>query len=294
MVAAMKAPVEYHFPQSVEEAVRLLQQYGGQARIIAGGTDLLLRMEAEGYRPQALVDITRIPTLKRLDVQDGQVIIGSAVTYSELLNFSPFTEGVPFFARAIRTIGGVQVRNVATLVGNITNASPAGDTLPCLYVLNAVVHIWGVQGVRSLPIEQFILGVRRTALAPAEIVTHVTFPLPEVGWRGTFEKLGLRRAMAIAVASAALMLKTAGDRVTEVRCALGAVAPTVIRVSGLEAYLVGKVLDDEVIKQAGQYAAHAARPIDDVRGSARYRTEAVAALVRRALRSLRSRVVERE
>lgn len=293
-MAAIKAPVEYHFPQSVEEAIRLLQKYDGQARIIAGGTDLLLRMEAEGYRPQALVDITRIPALKRLEVRDEQMVIGSAVTYSELLDFPPFTEGVPFFARAIRSIGGVQVRNVATLVGNITNASPAGDTLPCLYVLGATVHMRGPQGVRSLPVEQFILGVRRTALTPVEMVTHVTFPLPKVGWRGAFEKLGLRRAMAIAVVSAALMLKEVGDQVAEVRCALGAVAPTVIRVPELGVYLVGKVLDDEVIERAGQYAAHAARPIDDVRGSARYRTQAAAALVRRALRSLRGRVAEQE
>lgn len=285
-MTAIRAPVEYHFPQSVEEAVSLLQHYGNQARIVAGGTDLLLRMEAEGFRPQALVDITRIPALKQLEVREGQMIIGSAVTYSELLDFPPLVEHVPFLARAIRSIGGVQVRNIATLVGNITNASPAGDTLPCLYVLQAEVHIYGPQGARSLPIEQFILGVRRTALAPAEVVTHIAFPLPLKGWRGVFEKLGLRRAMAIAVVSAAVMLKEVGGRVAEARCALGAVAPTVIRVPDLEAYLVGRALNGETIEQAGRYVARAARPIDDVRGSARYRTEAAAALVRRALRRL--------
>ncbi len=291
-MAATRAPVEYHFPQSVEEAVGLLQRYGNQARIIAGGTDLLLRLEAEGFHPSALVDITRIPALKRLEMREGQMVIGSAVTYSELLDFPPLAEHVPFLARAIRTIGGVQVRNVATLVGNITNASPAGDTLPCLYVLQAEVHILGPQGARSLPIEQFILGVRRTALAPAELVTHVTFPLPLQGWRGAFEKLGLRRAMAIAIVSAAVMLKEVGGRVAEARCALGAVAPTVIRAPDLETYLVGQALDDRVIEQAGRYAAQAAHPIDDVRGSARYRREAAAALVRRALRRLRSDDVE--
>ncbi len=291
-MAAIRAPVEYHFPQSVEEAVGLLQRYGNQARIIAGGTDLLLRMEAEGFHPSALVDITRIPALKQLEMREDQMVIGSAVTYSELLDFPPLAEQVPFLARAIRTIGGVQVRNVATLVGNITNASPAGDTLPCLYVLQAEVHIFGPQGARSLPIEQFILGVRRTALAPAELVTHVTFPLPLQGWRGAFEKLGLRRAMAIAVVSAAVMLKEVGGRVSEARCALGAVAPTVIRVPDLEAYLVGRALDDRAVEQAGHYAAQAAHPIDDVRGSARYRREAAAALVRRALRRLRSNDVE--
>ncbi|MGC8879369.1 MAG: FAD binding domain-containing protein [Anaerolineae bacterium] len=292
-MAITKAAVEYHFPQSVDEAIHLLQHYGARARIIAGGTDLLLRMEAEGYRPQALVDITRIPALKRIEVQDGQVFIGSAVTYSELLDLPSLAERVPFLIRAIRTIGGVQVRNMATLVGNITNASPAGDTLPCLYVLNAEVHINGPRGERSLPIEQFILGVRRTALAPAEIVTHVTFPLPTDSWFGVFEKLGLRRAMAISVVSAAVMLGTKGGQVAEARCALGAVAPTVIRVPTVERYLEGRALDDEIIEQAGRYVVQAARPIDDIRGSARYRAEAAAALVRRALRHLRDQIVGR-
>jgi len=294
MMAIASPPVEYHFPQSVEEAIQLLQHYGDQARIVAGGTDLLLRMEAEGYRPRALVDITRIPALRQVEVWDGQMLIGSAVTYSELLDFSPLAEHTPLLAHAIRTIGGVQVRNVATLVGNVTNASPAGDTLPCLYVLNTEVHISGPQGERSLPIERFILGVRRTALAPAEIVTHVTFPLPGSGWLGAFEKLGLRRAMAISVASAAVMLNVAGGQVAEARCALGAVAPTVVRLSEVENYLKGRALDDEAIEQAGRFAAQAARPIDDVRSSARYRTEAAAALVRRALRHLRSQIAAGE
>lgn len=289
-MAVAKPLVEYHLAQSIEETIHLLQQYGDQARIIAGGTDLLLRMEAEAYRPQALVDISRISALKRLEVEDGQVVVGSAVTYSELLGFSPITEHVPFFARAIHTIGGVQVRNVATLVGNITNASPAGDTLPCLYVLEAQVHIRGPQGGRSLPIEQFILGVRRTALAPAEMVTHISFPVPEAGWYGAFEKLGRRRAMAIAVVSAAIMLKWASDRVAEARCALGAVAPTVIRVRELEVCLAGQALDDEAIERAGQQAARAACPIDDVRASARYRVEAAGGLVRRVLRNLRDQL----
>lgn len=289
-----RVPVEYHFPESVEEAIRLLQHYGDRARIIAGGTDLLLRMEAEGYRPQALVDITRIPALRQIEVRDGRVVIGSAVTYSELLDFSPLAKSVPFLTRAIRTIGGVQVRNIATLVGNITNASPAGDTLPCLYVLNAEVHINGPRGERSLPIEQFILGVRRTALAPAEIVTHVTFPLPMDGWFGAFEKLGLRRAMAISVVSVAVMLGMEGGRVAEARCALGAVAPTVIRVPAVEKYLEGRALDDESIEQAGRYVAQVARPIDDIRSSAHYRSEAAAALVRRALRHVRDQIVGRD
>jgi len=293
-VAIHGAPVEYCFPDRVEEAVDVKQQYGEGARFIAGGTDVLLLMEKEGVHPRILIDLTRIPSLHRLEALDGQVTIGAAVTYSRLLAFQPLLTSVPVLARAIRTIGGVQVRNVATMVGNIVNASPAGDTLAPLYVLGVQVHTFGLQGARSFPVEEFVLGVRRTALAPAEVVTHVTIPVPGPTWQGAFDKLGLRRAMAIAVASVAVMLELERGRVGQARFALGAVAPTVIRVPQAEDYLAGRVLDDESIAQVARLAMLEARPIDDVRGSAHYRKEVVGGLTRRALRELRSHIPEQE
>ncbi len=276
--------VDYHLPETVQAAWTLKQQYGDRARFIAGGTDLLLLMEREGYHPQALIDLTRIPDLRQLVVNGGQVTIGAAVTYSELLECPPLCAGVPFLADAIRTIGGVQVRNIATLAGNLANASPAADTLPALYVLNARVHLAGPGGIHELPIEQVVLGVRRTALEPAELITHVSFDLPGPGWQGAFQKLGLRRAMAISVVSAAALLHIEDGAVKEARLALGAVAPTVIRVPEAEAALAGKALDEQTIEQAARLAGAAARPIDDVRSSADYRKRVVAGLVRRTLR----------
>lgn len=282
--------VEYYFPSSVDEAITLMQRYGEQARLIAGGTDLLLRMEQQRYRPQVLVDVTRIPALQRLEADGGHVVIGAAVTYSQLLAWPVICEGVPFLAEAIQQIGGVQVRNVATLVGNITNASPAGDTLPPLYTLGALVRADSPRGPRSVPIEEFMLEPGRIALEADELVTHVTFDLPDSRFLGTFGKVGLRRAMAIAVASVAVLVRVKRGRVDEARIALGAVAPTVIRVPEAERFLAGRALDDETIEQAVVLSMRTVRPIDDVRGSAQYRRQAVGGLMRRALRHLRRRI----
>jgi len=286
--------VEYYFASSVNEAITLLQRYGDEARLIAGGTDLMLLLEKQHRRPQALVDVTRIPELQRLEVDGRSVSIGAGVTYSQLLDHPLICERVPFLTDAIRQIGGVQIRNVATLVGNVTNGSPAGDTLPPLYTLGTLVHVEGGRGSRSVPIEEFVLGVRHIALESSELVTHVTFRLPDSSFLGTFEKVGLRRAMAIAVASVAALLRTTAGRVDEARIALGAVAPTVIRVPEVERFLVGRALDDETIERAVVLSMRTACPIDDIRSSLQYRRRAVGGLMRRALRHLRSRIVAKE
>jgi CO/xanthine dehydrogenase FAD-binding subunit len=278
-------PVAYHFPNTVQEAVALKQQYGEAARFIAGGTDLLLLMEQQHVRPQSLIDLTRIPELQRLEVSAEQVNIGSAVTYRHLLADEALCAVVPFLAKAIRTIGGVQVRSVATLAGNIANASPAGDTLPCLYVLNATIHTAGPDGERAIPIDEFILGVRRVALQPAELITRVTFEPPTPDWQGAFEKLGLRQAMAISVVNTALLIRQNDGHVADARIALGAVAPTVICAPEAEAVLIGYPLDADRIELAGQRASAAATPIDDIRASASYRRLVAGGLVRRALQS---------
>lgn len=279
--------VDYCFPTCIEEAYSLKQQYGSRACYIAGGTDLLLSIERENIHPRLLIDLTRIPELQLLEVIDGYISIGSAVTYTRLLSFKSLLSGASLLADAIRTIGGVQIRNIATLAGNLINASPAGDSLPPLYCLDAEVGINGPYGAHSMSIKDFILGVRKTALGPAEIVTHVGFNLPEQGWYGSFDKLGLRRAMAISVVSVALLVKVENERITQARISLGAVAPTVIRVPEAETQISMKTLDDKTIEVVSQLAAGACTPITDVRASARYRREAVRGLVRRRLHNLR-------
>lgn len=280
--------VQYCFPDTIEDAYSLKEKYGEKARYIAGGTDLLLLLERENIYPQFLIDLSRIPEFQRLQVNGGRIIIGSSVTYSRLLAFDPIRNRVPFLASSIRTIGGVQIRNIATLAGNLVNASPAGDSLPPLYCLEAEVIIEGPQGRRSLPIFDFILGVRRTALLPSELVSTVSFELPSSGWISRFDKLGLRRAMAISVANLALLLKVENGNVVQARIALGAVAPTVIRATEAEKFILNTALDEKSIEAAAHLASTACLPIDDVRASARYRKEAVRGLVRRGLNALRN------
>ncbi len=287
---AERQRVQYLYPTNVPDCVEMLHHYGERARVIAGGTDLLLLMERQGFHPKTLIDITRIPALLSLDVDAEHAEIGSAVTFRRLLDCRTLREGVPFLTDAIRQIGGTQIRNIATLAGNIVNASPAGDTLPPLYVLGAQVHVQGPGGVRRMPIGEFVRGVRQVDLAPGELVTRVSFDLPGPGWRGVFQKLGLRRAVAIAVVSVAALLCFDGERVIKARLALGAVASTVLRVGEAEELLVGSRLDADVIERAAAAASAAARPIDDVRASALYRRHAVRGLVRRTLADLASSV----
>lgn len=284
--------VEYFYPSDVPACIELLQRYGDRARLIAGGTDLLLLMERQSFHPAALIDITRILYLQRLEVDAERAVIGSAVTFRHLLECRALCDGAPFLADAIRQIGGAQIRNVATLVGNITNASPAGDTLPPLYVLDAQVHTQGPNGTRKIPIDKFVRGVRQVDLQPGELVTHVTFNLPGADERGVFQKLGFRRAMAIAVVSVAALLRFQGERVVKARLALGAVAPTVLRVPEAEKSLTGSRLEAQAIEEAAAAASAAARPIDDVRASAHYRRHAVRGLTRRALTQLASNIQE--
>jgi len=280
-------PVEYLFPETVEAACRLKADRGAEGFFIAGGTDLLLFLEQQQVRPRALIDVTRIPDLLQLRVQANRVTIGAGVTFSRMLASGPLCAAAPSLAHALRTIGGVQVRNVATLVGNVVNASPAADSMPPLHVLRADVGIVGPQGKRRVPVTDFVLGVRQTVLSPGELVTDIGFDLRGPGWHDAFEKLGLRQAMAIAVASVCLAVRIEDHTVQEARLALGAVGPTVFQVQEAADALLGTHLDDDSIEQASHLASAAARPIDDVRASAGYRRRAVAGLIRRALLKLR-------
>jgi xanthine dehydrogenase FAD-binding subunit len=286
--------IQYCFPETIEAAYQLKAKMGEGARYIAGGTDLILLMERENLYPECLIDLTRIPELQRLEIVDGQITIGAGITYSRLLDFPPIETQVRILASAIRTIGGVQIRNIATLAGNLVNASPAGDSLPPLYCLEAEVNLASSKGSRTLPIQEFILGVRKTALLPNEIVTSVSFPVPNHGWYGRFEKLGLRRAMAIAVASAAILLEIENQKVVQARIALGAVAPTVVSVLGGDNPLVTGSLNEKSIEEVAQLASESCFPIDDLRASARYRKEVVHGLVRRGLNSIQEEISAQE
>jgi len=277
----------YYSPTSIDEALRLLAEHGPQARIIAGGTDLLVELQ-RGAQASALVDVTRIGGLDQVYLDDGGLVhVGPTVTHNLVVASVLLRErGFPL-ALACWHVGTPQLRNRGTVAGNLVTASPANDTITALWALGASLTLRSVRGERQLSFAEFYQGVRQTALAPDEMVTDITFPAMGKGQRGTFVKLGLRRAVAIAVTNAALVLAFDDGIVSQACITLGSVAPTIIRAREAEEALVGRALSEGSIAAAAKLAARAATPIDDIRARADYRSEVVGVLVRRALASLR-------
>ncbi len=285
----------YYSPDTIDEAIRLLSKEKDHARIIAGATDLILEME-NGIRPnvRVLIDLTRIPGLDRVVCTDeGFIHLGPLVTHNHCAG-SPIIQASAFaLAKACWEVGAPQIRNRGTVAGNLITASPANDSITPLMALKAQVTLRSINSERVVPLKDFYVGVRKTVMREDEVLVGIDFPLPSQGTMSTFSKLALRRAQAISVINLAVVLKMDGEVVEEATITLGAVAPTVIHAPEVEAFLKGKTLTPDVIEQAGHLTADAARPIDDLRGSAFYRKEMVRVCAQRALQDL-SRKQERE
>lgn len=277
----------YYTATSIEEAVRLLAEYGEKARIIAGGTDLLVEIEHKTRTPATLIDVTRIGGLDELRLRDdGLIHLGPMVTHAQAAASPLLQEHALPLAQACWWVGAPALRNRGTLAGNLVTASPANDTITALRALNAHVTLRSVRGERRVALADFYTGVRRTVMALDELLAGIAFKPLRTPYQGVYLKLALRRVLAIAVTNVAIVLAREGEKVTDARIALGSVAPTIIRAAEAEAALRGRPLNAESIAQAAALAAEAARPIDDVRGSAWFRKEEVAALVRRGLHAL--------
>ncbi len=278
----------YYSPSTLPEAAELLAAHNEIARIVAGATDLILELE-RGQRPgvELLIDISRIPGLDKITLDDdGWVHLGPLVTHnhcagSELIQQKAFT-----LARACWQVGAPQIRNRGTVAGNIITASPANDAIPPLIALGAKLTLLSAEGERTVPIEDFYTGVRKTVMKDGELMSDIAFPALEENARSMFVKLGLRRAQAISVVNAAVVLLIKGGRIERSAITLGSVAPTIIHATEAETYLTGKELQPDVIEKAAELAALAARPIDDLRGSAVYRQEMVRVCTLRALRQI--------
>jgi carbon-monoxide dehydrogenase medium subunit len=274
---------------TTEEAIRLLGEYGESARIVAGATDLILELE-RGVRQgiETLIDITRIPDIDRITLDEDDVIhLGSMVTHNHCAASKLIRERAFPLARAAWEVGAPQIRNRGTVAGNLITASPANDTITPLMALGAWVVLASVEGERKVMLKDFYTGVRKTVMKPDEMLVDIAFPALKKNQRGTFIKLALRRAQAISVINVAVALKLEAASVKSASITLGAVAPTIIHVEEAEKYLAGKELTEEVIAEAGKLAMEASRPIDDIRGSAAYRREMVRVCTMRGLRSLR-------
>ena len=277
----------YYSAASMDEALGLLAGNTNALRVVAGATDLMLELE-RGQRPEVrgLVDISRVADLDRIVLgDDGWVHLGPLVTHNQCVASPLLVDRAYALARACWEVGAPQIRNRGTVCGNLVTASPANDAIPPLLALGAVLRVRSSRGERQLPLDTFYTGVRKTVLAPDEIVVDLAFPLPSAGTRSAFIKLSLRRAQAVSVVNVAVVVELRGGEVRQARIALGSVAPTVIRAYQAEEALVGEPLSPAVVARASALAAQAASPIDDVRASAEYRREMVRVCTQRALQA---------
>jgi len=286
---------EYIAPQTIVEAVAALQQHD-DAAVLAGGTDILLRMRANGPAPQALVDIKRIRGFGELKIGTRKgLTIGPAVTMGQLAASAEIRDRYPALNQGAGLVASVQIRNRATVAGNLCNAAPSADTAPPLLALGARVRISGPRGRRSLLLSNFFTGPGQTALEPGELVTALHVPPVAKRSGSAYTRHTPREAMDIAAVGVAVALTLGRDGTTceEVAIALGAVAPTPLRARQAEKVLRGHALDEERVADAAECAAGEARPISDVRASAAFRRDLVRVLTGRMVRAAATNARER-
>jgi CO/xanthine dehydrogenase FAD-binding subunit len=271
---------------ALEKALAKLGKSGKPAIILAGGTDLLVYAKDGKIPPAVWIDITGIESLKKIEEKKGELRLGAMITWKAGDESSEVRRHASALTDSCRVFASPPIRGLGTFAGNIANASTAGDSLPPLYALDAEVELSRDGEVRRLPIDQVILGVRKSALKKREVITEIRIPIVPAQ-RSVFLKLGPRQALAISKLSVAVAATIENGRARDVRIALGAVAPTVVRARSAEALLEGTTLADLEIRQAAELAKEAASPIDDVRSTAAYRRAMVSVGVRRALERLR-------
>ena len=270
-----------HIPTSVEEVVALLQSHPSST-LLNGGTDIMVEVNFNHRKPESVIALRSVSELKTWSINNeaGTVFIGSGVPYAEM-ETGELQKALPALASAARTVGSPQIRAAGTLGGNLGTCSPAGDSLPVLSALNAIVHLASAQGVRDVAFSDFMVGPKRNARESNEIITGVTLPISN-GWQG-YSKVGVRNAMVISVASACLAKQ---DNI--VRLALGSVGPVIIRCSEAEEFVnshlrASQSLSPEVVNRFAEIAGTESRPIDDHRSTAAYRKHAITVLAKRLL-----------
>jgi carbon-monoxide dehydrogenase medium subunit len=271
-----------------------LRSGNGEVKMVAGGTDLLPQMKNGLVKPALVVDLSGVAELKKLETDgDGALHIGAAVSARAVELSDVVRNGFLGVAEGAGVIGSHQVRNLATVGGNVCNAAPSADVSPALVAMDAVAVIEGPDGRRLLPITDFFQGVRRTALQPGELLVEIVVPAAGANSGGTYLRHTPRRELDIAVVGVGTQLTVEDGKVTKARIALGAVAPVIVRADEAEAALVGQAVTPELLDRAATLAVKSAKPISDQRGSAEYRLHLTRVLTRRTLQTAFERATGR-
>lgn len=271
---------------SLGEALAMLAEEPGAWRPFAGGTDLMVLLEAGALRHERFVSLWGIPELRVVDAREATLTIGALTTYTDLLMHPVVQAEFPMLCEAAAQTGGVATQNRGTIGGNIANASPAADTPPALLAYDAELELASVRGTRRVPYDRFHTGYKTMDLAADELITRVHFPRRR-GWIGTYKKVGTRKAQAIAKVCIAAAAEARGGEVQDIRLAFGSVAPTVVRTIRTEQVVRGRRPGEEVIREALDMLSAEIVPIDDIRSTARYRSFVARQLLRAFLESIR-------
>jgi carbon-monoxide dehydrogenase medium subunit len=278
---------DYFAPQTLQETFELLEKHGREAKLLAGGTDLIVSLRAREQRPKSLIDIKGVKELHELSYDEkGGLTVGAAVNLNKLIHYEAASKNYPLLKEAVSTIGDYQIRNRATLVGNICNGSPAADSAPALLVLDANVNIASQRGKRTVPLREFYTGVKKTALANNELVTSVTVPTPPNGCRGGYLKGRRTVGEDLAVVGVGGLVAPVGKGGKSVRLAYASVAPTPVRALEAEKVFESNKPLGDLLEQAMPIVRKTVSPISDVRGGKDYRANLVEVLTRRLIRQL--------
>ncbi len=285
---------EYFAPKTLEEALRLLAEKGDGARVMAGGTDLLVRMKHGLLKPRTVIELKGIEGLNKIQFQAKKgLTIGATTLLADVATHPDILKHYPAVAAAAEKTANVQIRNMGTVGGNLCNAAPSADNAPTLMAMKAEAHIVSLKGERRLSLDQFFKGPGQTALMPGEIMTEVFVPLPSPQAGTSYQHVSARGKVDISAVCVGVMVTFEKEVCREARICLGAVAPVPLRALKAEKLLQGQKWTSELLKKAGDQAARESKPISDVRASAEYRKNMVAVLTRRALEEAQKRAGKR-
>lgn len=284
--------MEYVNASSVQQVLDTLAQADGGAVVLAGGTDLMVDYKAGKIQPQMWIDVTRVPELYGITVEDGKLVIGAAVTLTTIARSPLVRQYFPSLAQGCGTVGSLQIRNSATLVGNVVSAQPAGDGAMSLAPLAPTFTVLSAQGERQLSMGEMYAGFARSTIDHSrELVTKISIPLPQPGEAASFVRLELRKSLSLPMLNCAAMVHVEDGLVTWARITMAPVGVGPVRAQAAEAFLAGKPLTDENMAQAGQLALENANPRSNpLRGSREYRLDTLPVIIRRALEACRDQL----